>query len=84
MKGGTARLLLGRLAPLLGLVLLCVVLAISSPHFLTADNLVNVLRQSSTNALLALGQLVVIITAGIDLSIGSILGVSSVALMTRE
>jgi len=75
-----ARILLGRLAPLLGLVILCVVLSLASPHFLTADNLVNVLRQSSVNALLALGQLVVIITAGIDLSIGSILGLSSVVL----
>ena len=80
MSRGGARILLGRLAPLLGLVILCVVLSLTSPHFLTADNLVNVLRQSSVNALLALGQLVVIITAGIDLSIGSILGLSSVVL----
>ena len=40
--------------------------------FLTVDNLLNVLRQSSINAILALGQLMVIITAGIDLSIGSV------------
>lgn len=80
MTRGGGRILLGRLAPLLGLVILCVVLSLATPHFFTADNLINVLRQSSTNALLALGQLVVIITAGIDLSIGSILGLSSVAL----
>jgi len=45
-----------------------------SPYFFDFDNLINVFRQSSVNALLALGQLLVIITAGIDLSVGSILG----------
>jgi ribose transport system permease protein len=74
-----------RLGPLLGLALLCLVLAVASPHFLTVDNLLNVLRQSAINAVLALGQLVVIITAGIDLSIGSIMGLTIVllALMMR-
>src|SRR6185436_3636174 len=74
-----------RVGPLLGLALLCVVLAIASPHFLTLDNLLNVLRQSAINAVLALGQLVVIVTAGIDLSIGSIMGLTIVllALMMR-
>jgi ribose transport system permease protein len=74
-----------RLGPLLGLALLCLVVAIASPHFLTLDNLLNVLRQSAINAVMALGQLVVIITAGIDLSIGSIMGLTIVllALMMR-
>ncbi|MBZ5582920.1 MAG: ABC transporter permease [Acidobacteriia bacterium] len=66
--------LLRRFGPLAGLLLLCAVLAVLSDHFLTFDNLVNVFRQSAVNALLALGQLVVIVTAGIDLSVGSILG----------
>ncbi len=65
---------LRRFGPLLGLVLMCVVLSVISDHFLTIDNLLNVFRQSAVNALLGLGQLVVIITAGIDLSVGSILG----------
>ena len=69
-----------RLAPLLGLFLLCLVLSLASPHFLTVDNLLNVLRQSAINAILALGQLVVIITAGIDLSIGSVVGLTIVIL----
>jgi ribose/xylose/arabinose/galactoside ABC-type transport system permease subunit len=51
-----------RLGPLVGLLLLCVSLSIASPHFLTVDNLLNVLRQSAINAILALGQLTVIIT----------------------
>ncbi len=69
-----------RLAPLLGLFLLCLVLSLASPHFLTVDNLLNVLRQSAINAILALGQLLVIITAGIDLSIGSVVGLTIVIL----
>lgn len=74
-----------RLAPLLGLALLFLVLTAASPYFLTVDNLVNVLRQSAINAILALGQLVVILTAGVDLSIGSIVGLAIVllALMMR-
>jgi ribose transport system permease protein len=69
-----------RIGPLLGLATLFVGLSFASPYFLTIDNLLNVLRQSSINAILALGQLMVIITAGIDLSIGSVLGVSNVVL----
>src|SRR5215216_39505 len=70
--------LLRRFGPLLGLVVTCVALSFLSPHFLTFDNLINIFRQSSVNALLALGQLLVIITAGIDLSVGSIMGLSCV------
>ena len=69
-----------RMGPLLGLATLVVGLSFASPHFLTVDNLLNVLRQSSINAILALGQLMVIITAGIDLSIGSVLAVTNVML----
>lgn len=69
-----------RVGPLAGLILLCVALSIASPHFLTIDNLLNVLRQSAINAILALGQLMVIITAGIDLSIGSVMAVCNVVL----
>lgn len=69
-----------RLGPLLGLATLMAGLSFASPHFLTVENLLNVLRQSSINAILALGQLMVIITAGIDLSIGSILGLTNVML----
>jgi ribose transport system permease protein len=65
---------LRRFSPLLGLAVMCIALSIASEHFLTVDNLINVFRQSAVNALLGLGQLAVIITAGIDLSVGSILG----------
>jgi len=70
--------LLRRFGPLLGLLLLCGIFSLRSPYFLTFDNFINIFRQSAVNGLLSLGQLLVIITAGIDLSVGSILGLSCV------
>src|SRR5947207_15289397 len=70
--------ILRRVGPLLALLAMCAILTALSDHFLTFDNLMNVFRQSAVNALLALGQLLVIVTAGIDLSVGSILGFSCV------
>jgi ribose transport system permease protein len=67
---------IGRFGALFGLIIVVVVLAIFSPVFLTTDNLSNIGRQLGVNALLSVGMLVVIITAGIDLSVGSILGLS--------
>jgi ribose transport system permease protein len=61
---------------LIAFVLMCVVLSILSPAFLTGSNILNVLRQISTNANLALGMTMVIIICGIDLSCGSILAVA--------
>ena len=69
---------LRQLGPLLALIVMIILLSLSSPYFFTVDNLLNIFRQSSVNALLALGQLLVIITAGIDLSVGSILGLCAV------
>lgn len=62
---------------LIGLLLIVVVLAISADNFLTVNNLLNVLRQVSINALIAFGMTFVILTGGIDLSVGSILALSS-------
>ena len=59
-------------------LLLCLVLTILSDRFLTVDNIVNILRQSSINGIIAVGMTLVILTAGIDLSVGSILALSSV------
>jgi ribose transport system permease protein len=70
--------LVRRLGPLLALLGLCAILTALSDNFFTFDNLMNVFRQSAVNALLALGQLLVIVTAGIDLSVGSMLGLSCV------
>ncbi len=73
-REGTAAAILRRFSSLLGLALMCLALSLTSEHFFTVDNLMNVFRQSAVNALLGFGQLAVIITAGIDLSVGSILG----------
>lgn len=64
------------LGPLLGLILITVVLSLINDQFLTISNIFNVLRQISINALIAFGMTFVILTGGIDLSVGSILGLS--------
>jgi ribose transport system permease protein len=62
-----------------GIVVLLVLfgaLTLSSGQFLTADNLANLARQVAIFGIIAVGQLLVILTAGIDLSVGSVLGLS--------
>jgi ribose transport system permease protein len=71
-------LLMLRLGPLLILVILVALLSALSPVFATTENLGNVLAQSAVIAVLAIGQLLVILTRGIDLSVGSTLALSSV------
>jgi ribose transport system permease protein len=60
-----------RLGPLLLLLLLAAVLSVASPHFLSPSNFANIGLEASVVAVLALGQLLVIVTAGIDLSVGA-------------
>ncbi|MFH0881929.1 MAG: ribose ABC transporter permease [bacterium] len=62
----------------IGLIVLCMILWILTPHFLTFSNLSNVALQTSINAIIAVGMTFVIITAGIDLSVGSILAFTGV------
>lgn len=62
-----------RLQTLFVLVGLVVLFGIASPHFLGTDNLLNIMQQSAINAILGIGLTFVIISAGIDLSVGSIL-----------
>lgn len=59
--------------PLLGLLTLMLFVALINENFLTVDNILNILRQTSLNAIIAMGMTFVILTAGIDLSVGSIL-----------
>ena len=66
-----------KLGPLIGFFLLCIVLSILSDSFLTVNNWMNVLRQVSINALIAFGMTFVILTGGIDLSVGSVLALPS-------
>lgn len=65
-----------KIGPLMGLGAIVIVLSFISEDFLTITNIFNVLRQISINALLAFGMTFVILTGGIDLSVGSILALS--------
>lgn len=67
---------LQKLGPVIGLILIVVIISVMSPNFLTLNNLLNVLRQVSINALIAFGMTFVILTGGIDLSVGSILALT--------
>lgn len=57
--------------------LICILLSIASPVFLTVGNWMNILRQISTTGIIAVGMTFVIIIGGIDLSVGSIVGFSA-------
>src|SRR3989442_7954881 len=59
-----------------GLIGLCLLLWILTPHFLTVANALNVMEQTSINAIVAVGMTYVIISGGIDLSVGSLVAVS--------
>ncbi|MDB5263667.1 MAG: inner-rane translocator [Adhaeribacter sp.] len=72
------KLNIGKYGLLLALILLCTTLAIITPKFLTWPNLMIIVTQVTINALLAFGVTYVIITGGIDLSLGSIVAVTSV------
>ena len=69
---------LGKFAPLIFLAILVVILSVLRPNFLSAFNLFNVMRQISFIGILAVGMTFVILTAGIDLSVGSLLAFSGI------
>src|SRR5437764_7019790 len=60
------------------LIVLCLVMSFLAPHFLEWRNVINVARQISINSILAAGMTFVILTGGIDLSVGSALAVAGV------
>jgi ribose/xylose/arabinose/galactoside ABC-type transport system permease subunit len=69
-----------QLGTLFGLIGLCALLTVLTPHFLTVSNLLNVTEQTTINAVIAVGMTFVILSAGIDLSVGSIVALSGVVL----
>ncbi|MCX7852595.1 MAG: ribose ABC transporter permease [Anaerolineae bacterium] len=69
---------LRRYGLVLSFLLLCLALTLLSDRFLTASNLLNVLRQATINGIIAVGMTYVILTAGIDLSVGSVLALATV------
>lgn len=70
---------LGQYGLLIAFVGICLILSLTTPRFFTVQNLMIIVTQVSINALLAFGVTFIIITGGIDLSIGSIVAVTGVA-----
>lgn len=84
-SSGTSReklrqVLSGTGGPFIGLLLLGLALFIATPYFLTANNLLNILDQVTILGILALGMTFVIVTGGIDLSVGAVLALSMMVL----
>jgi len=77
-KSGRDRIVLQRLLPFLSLILLFIALTIASPNFFTSTNLSSVVRQTAVINIMALGMTMIIITGGIDLSVGAILAMGGV------
>ncbi|MHB8873481.1 MAG: substrate-binding domain-containing protein [Myxococcaceae bacterium] len=65
-----------RLGALLALVGLCLLFGALSPRFFEIDNFINVARQISINGVIAVGMTLIIVSSGIDLSVGSVLALS--------
>jgi ribose transport system permease protein len=70
----TPALVLGRFGFYVALAILIIVFAALSPAFLTVTNLINILQQTSTIGIMAVGETLVILAGGIDVSVGSTLG----------
>jgi len=68
---------MSELTTVIALIILMAVITVINSNFLTANNLLNLLLQVTSNALIAFGMTFVILTGGIDLSVGSILALSS-------
>lgn len=78
--------LIGQFGPLIGLAMLCVVLSFAHERFLTAQNIINILQQTTIIGIVSFGMTVVLITGGLDLSIGNIIsmaGLMSFAMIER-
>src|SRR5207253_9149258 len=68
-----------RFLPFASLVALCVVIAAVKPVFLSAGNLAGVARQTAVITIIAMGMTVVMVSGGIDLSVGSSMALAGVA-----
>ena len=74
--------LLFKYKSLIGLIILCIVISVITPRFLTVTNILNVFTQVSVNAIIAVGMCFVILTGGIDLSVGSTLAITGAVAAT--
>jgi ribose transport system permease protein len=76
--GWNKREALAKLQPLIALALMVIVLGIATPTFRTQANALNIFREISVNLCLSLGMTLIILTGGIDLSVGAVLALSGV------
>ena len=76
-RGWSALMQVRELNVLTALLVVVALISFSTPYFLTTDNLMGVFRSFSLVAIMSIGMVMVIITGGIDLSVGSVLGLSS-------
>lgn len=83
-RGTDAWAIASRFGALIFLIVLCVIFAVLEPVFLKPVNIFNVLRQVSIYGLLAIGMTFVILTAGIDLSVGSLLALAGLVAAAVE
>ncbi len=74
----TPRTFLQQYGLVVSFLVLCAGLTMATDRFFTADNWLNILRQSTINGIISVGMMLVILTRGIDLSVGSILALASV------
>ncbi|GHF17761.1 ABC transporter permease [Pseudolysinimonas yzui] len=77
-RGAKIKHFIGNYGILIFFALIVLFLALAAPNFLTLNNIVNVVRQSSIIGIIALGMTFIMITAGIDLSVGSVVGLAGV------
>ena len=71
MNSKTIKDALGKVAPLIALIILFIILSFLTDKFFTVNNMMNILKQTAVNGLISAAMLVVLITAGIDLSVGA-------------
>lgn len=87
MNAATIKKFLIEQRSIIALLVLITVVSFLNPNFFTTDNLLNILRQTSVNAIIAIGMTFVILIAGIDLSVGSVLaltGAVGATLISKE
>lgn len=82
VRGKLSRINMQEMGMLFALAGLCVVLALLSPVFMTYDNIMNIIRQISITAIIAVGSFLVIVTGGIDLSVGPLAALTGVVTAT--
>lgn len=71
--------LLQKMAAGISLLLMCIFFSVATPHFLNVDNIITIALQTAVIGIMAIGVTFVIITSGIDLSLGAIIALSGVS-----